>query len=154
MYTDEELAETIRYLNHPEPQERAIMLVALWNWLSKDPRLLSHLEALLEDRTPCAFGRPRRLTEIRWLAAQALAAEYRAQGLRRPISLAEDTVTPVPAQDLVARANLPKEVLLDLPRLCRIFVELREQGELPRVRRPPRRGAQGGAEEEDADEAA
>ncbi|GEM_PF-2125581 len=149
MYTDEELAETIRYLNHPEPQERAIMLVALWNWPSEDPRLLSHLEALLEDRTPCAFGRPRRLTEIRWLAAQALAAEYRAQGLRRSIPLAEDTVAPVPAQDLVARANLPEEALLDLSLLCRIFVELRDRGELPRMRRPARRGPQGRANEDD-----
>jgi hypothetical protein len=55
---------------------------------------LPYLEELLDDKTPCLLGLPFVYGEIRWLAAQALAAEREAQGMTEPVYL-ENIVRPI-----------------------------------------------------------
>lgn len=131
MYTDSELAETIATLQNPDPAERAAILKALWIWPAQDSRLLPHIRGLLIDTAPCIFGTPVQIGEIRWLAAHAIFAEYKAQRRRESICL-EDVVKPLKATELV---DIAKKVGIagDANRaaLLAAFVELQRLGQLP-----------------------
>lgn len=133
MYTDSELAETVAALRDPDPSERAAMLKALWVWPPQDDRLLPHIAGLLEDTAPCIFGSPLRIGEIRWLAAQVIFAEFKAQQRQESVRL-EGAVKPVQNDEL---AGLAQRAGIDcdstLPALLSVFVELQRLGQLPTI---------------------
>lgn len=130
MYTDAELVETVKSLQHADPKERAAMLKALWAWPARDKRLWPHLEALLQDTSPCMFGTPPRFAEIRWLAAQALAADYRASSLQRTIRLRQ-VVVPLTAEELLRAAHEAGLVVTDAQdSILAAFATLQRTGKL------------------------
>lgn len=131
MYTDAELAETVAALQDPSPSERAAMLKALWAWPSQDDRLLPHLTGLLKDTAPCVFGTPARFSEIRWLAAQVIFAEFKARQRKDFVRL-EKTVKPLNRDELIAlvtRTGIDCDT--SLPGLLAAFAELQQLGQLP-----------------------
>ena len=131
MYTDDELAETVAALQDPNPSERAAMLKALWAWPSQDDRLLPHIAGLLEDTAPCIFGTPLRISEIRWLAAQVIFAEFKARQRKESIRL-EGAVKPVKSEELMTLAKrFGVECGATLTALLATFVELQRLGKLP-----------------------
>lgn len=133
MYSESELTETIKALEDPSPLERAGMLKALWAWPAEDERLWPVLETLLDDGAPCFFGTPMRFAEIRWLAAQALAAEYRVRNLRRKVVL-QDAIQPLTFEELCELGE-GQEIALPESRddALVLFAKLSEQDLLPRT---------------------
>ena len=131
MYTDSELTETITTLQNPDPAERAAILKALWTWPAQDSRLLPHIRGLLTDTAPCIFGSPVQIGEIRWLAAQVIFAEFKAQRRKESVCL-EDVVKPLKATELVEIAK-KAGIACDTNRaaLLAAFVELQRLGQLP-----------------------
>jgi len=131
MYTDSELAETIANLQNSDPAERAATLKALWTWPAQDSRLLPHIRGLLNDTAACVFGSPPQFGEIRWLAAQVIFAEYKAQRRKERICL-EDVVKPLKATELVDIAK-KAGIACDANRaaLLAVFAELQRLGQLP-----------------------
>ncbi|MBI3957903.1 MAG: hypothetical protein HY328_03760 [Chloroflexi bacterium] len=131
MYTDSELAETVAALQDPDPSERAAMLKALWAWPSQDERLLPHIAGLLNDESPCIFGTPLRMAEVRWLAARVIFAEFKAQQRQESVRL-EGAIKPLKDDELAA---LAKRAGIDcdstLPALLSAFAELQRLGQLP-----------------------
>lgn len=131
MYTDSELAETVAALRDPNPSERAAMLKALWAWPPQDDRLIAHIKEMLTDTAPCVFGTPLRFGEIRWLAAQVIFAECKAQQCQESVRL-EGAVKPLQSDELVA---LAKKMGLDCdptpPALLAAFIELQRLERLP-----------------------
>jgi hypothetical protein len=131
MFTDEELAETIKWLESPNVADRAVTLKSLWVWPSGDERLLPYLERLLEDKTPCVVGIPVRYGEVCWLAAHALAAEYKALG-RHDVVRLSGVVKPIheePLGELAQEAHITYNK--DPGGLISAFAELRRQNKLP-----------------------
>ena len=94
MLTDQDFTELMEGLTGPDESARGITLRALWQLPTGDKRFLPYLEELLNDKTPCLLGLPFIYGEIRWLAAQALAAEREAQGIMEPVYL-ENIVKPI-----------------------------------------------------------
>lgn len=130
MYTDSELAETVSALQDPDPSERAAMLKALWAWPSQDDRLLPHIRGLLHDTTPFVFGSPMRFGEIRWLAAQVIFAEFKAQQRKESVRL-DGAVKPITGDELTAlAARAGIECDSTLPARLATFAELQRQGKL------------------------
>lgn len=108
------------------------MLKALWAWPAQDKRLWPYMEALLEDTSPCFFGSPPRFAEMRWLAAQALVADYRAQGVKRSVHLPQ-AVAPVSAEALLAAAHRENLVVADARKgLLIVFAHLQTTDQLER----------------------
>jgi len=131
MYTDSELAETITARQDPDPSERASMLKALWAWPAQDDRLLPHIRGLLTDTAPCVFGSPMRVGEIRWLAAQVIFAEFKAQQRKESVRLG-GAVVPVKSDELLGLAQRV-DIATDstLAALRSAFVQLQQLGQLP-----------------------
>ena len=131
MYTDSELAETITARQDPDPSERASMLKALWAWPAQDDRLLPHIRGLLTDTAPCVFGSPMRVGEIRWLAAQVIFAEFKAQQCKESVRL-DGAVVPVKSDELLGLARRVG-IATDstLAALLSAFVQLQQLGQLP-----------------------
>ncbi len=131
MYTDSELTETITTLQNPDPAERAAILKALWTWPAQDSRLLPHVRGLLTDTAPCIFGSPVQIGEIRWLAAQVIFAEFKAQRRKESVSL-DEVVAPLKGDELAALAK-KVGIVCDSNRasLLAAFVELQRLGQLP-----------------------
>ncbi len=94
MLTDQDFTEFMESLTGPDTSLRGITLRALWQLPTGDKRLLPYLEELLDDKTACLLGLPFIYGEIRWLAAQALAAEREAQGMTEPVYL-QNIVKPI-----------------------------------------------------------
>ncbi len=134
MYTDSELTETIANLQNPDPAERAATLKALWTWPAQDSRLLPHVRGLLTDTAPCIFGSPVQIGEIRWLAAQVIFAEFKAQRRKESVSL-EEVIKPLKATELMDLAN-KAGIACDSNRaaLLAAFAELQRLGQLPITR--------------------
>lgn len=131
MFTDDELAETIKWLESSNVADRAITLKSLWVWPSGDERLLPHVKRLLEDKTPCVVGIPVRYGEIRWLAAHALAAELKALGRQEPVRLA-DVVKPIDQEALVDLAQATNIAIgPDSNGPLNAFAELQARNKLP-----------------------
>ncbi len=131
MYTDSELAETIAALQDPNPSERAAMLKALWAWPAQDDRLLPHIRELLDDTTPCVFGTPMRVGEIRWLAAQVIFAEFKAQKRKESVRL-DRAVVPIKSDELIGLAQQAGIATDSTPTaLLNAFVKFQELGQLP-----------------------
>jgi hypothetical protein len=68
-----------------------------------DPRVLPYLEPLLTDTTPCCIALPPHYAELRWMAAQAMASELNACGIRDNRVL-EGLVLPLSERELIAAA--------------------------------------------------
>ncbi|CCH32287.1 hypothetical protein ABZ816_33990 [Actinosynnema sp. NPDC047251] len=93
--------------------------------------MLPALEDLLGDDPPDLLAIPFLFGEVRWAAAQALAAERRASAVAEPVVLAR---VPLPLtsdglSDLATDAGLPLRGGVE-GKLAS-FVELRERGLLP-----------------------
>lgn len=85
--TDDDLAFFAECLRSKDTKERIFALQRRRDVPSGDPRVLPLLEGALEDRTIAMIGRPPMFGELRVLAAQALAAERKAQGIEDPVGL-------------------------------------------------------------------
>lgn len=94
MLTDQDFRDFVEDITNGTLRLRAGSLRALWQMPSRDPRLLPYLEHLLYDKTPCILGFPLIFGEVRWLAAQALAAERTALGIREPVRV-QNVVHPI-----------------------------------------------------------
>ena len=92
--TDQEFTELVEDLTGDNFSLRVATLQVLWEEPSGDKRILPHLERFLHDKTPCLLGVPYIFGEIRWLAAQALAAEREVQGMTEPVYL-QNIVKPI-----------------------------------------------------------
>ena len=82
-----EFQELVEDLHSKELSMRVATLKTLQKYPSGDERVLQHIEALLDDKTLCVLMLPYRFGEIRWLAAQALAAERASLGNEEPVRL-------------------------------------------------------------------
>ena len=87
MLTDQEFSELIEDMASQDISFRAATLKVLWEYPSADRRVLPYLERLLHDKTPCVLGHPYVFGEIRWLAAQALAAERAVLGMNQLVEV-------------------------------------------------------------------
>ena len=88
MAKDPDLDQFIALLRSPEASTRSIALRTLLARSSGEPELLSHLEALLSDRTPALLGLPFMFGELRALAAEVLGRERALQGISAPVEIA------------------------------------------------------------------
>lgn len=86
------------------PRQRAISLSGIALDPSPDPRLLALCEPLLDDRTIALFGQPYTFGEIRWLAADAVAALRRTLGIPDPVVI-PDVFVPVSMGKAILMAN-------------------------------------------------
>ena len=80
MLNNDELQELVEDLHSEDLSMRVATLETLQKYPSSDERVLQYIEALLDDKTLCVLMLPYRFGEIRWLAAQALAAERASLG--------------------------------------------------------------------------
>lgn len=104
MLTDIDYAELSADLNGDDVSLRAVTLEAFWKLPSADKRILPDLERLLHDKTPCLLGLPYIFGEIRWLAANALAAEREALGIREAVRL-PNVVIPIDTMGIMRVAD-------------------------------------------------
>ena len=95
---------------------------------SGDPRVLPYLERLLEDGAPCLFSIPSEYGEVRYRAAEALAAERQVQGISEPVRV-RSVVVPLTANRLflISEAEGLPPALTWQAR----FERLRDLGKLP-----------------------
>ena len=84
--SDEQLQLMIRLLDG-DIQETCMILEICREKPIGDMRLLPYFEAYLEDRRPCILGAPTEYGEVRWLAAEALAAERQELGIGEYVML-------------------------------------------------------------------
>lgn len=123
----------LTWLSSTDVQERATALRSQANRPLADPRLLSRAEELLGDTTPCLLQIPYEFGEVRWRAAQAVAALRAALGKLQPVEL-RDAPDSISARKLAQLAHAHgatstrrgNEAMLDY------FAQLRERGLLPR----------------------
>jgi hypothetical protein len=116
------------YLSSDDPKRRAAALRARSRHPSGDPRVLPLLENLLHDRTPIIVQFPIAYGEIRWLAAEALAAERYQQNLTEHV-VAPGTVIPLSTTKLyrlAEAAGVPDDDGWEP-----LFIRMRDRGLLP-----------------------
>jgi hypothetical protein len=116
------------FLRSDDPRRRAGGLRAFSRHPSGDPGVLPILEDLLDDRTPSIVRFPIAYGEIRWMAAEALAAERFRQALTELI-IAPQTVIPLSATKLfrlAAAAGVPYGDSWES-----LFTRMRDRGLLP-----------------------
>ena len=133
MLTEQDFIEWVEDLKSDDPAWRAVTLRTLRDMPTGDARILPHVEQLLHDKTPCVLGLPYIFGEIRWLAANALAAEREAQGISTPVHL-QNVVRPIYSPTITAAEEA---VGLEYkPGIEGILVNLgilRDMGHLPRI---------------------
>jgi hypothetical protein len=131
MLNDDEFKELVEGLHSKDLSRRVATLKTLQKYPSQDERVLQHLEALLDDKTPCVVMVPYRFGEIRWLAAQALAAERASLGNKEPVRL-ENVLRPLDTEEFVAlreKAGVKSRGGVD--GVLEALATLREMGQLP-----------------------
>lgn len=74
MNIDDNLGFLVKYLTYGDVQERVSMLRVLKHDPLVDKQIYPHLEQLLLDTTPTIVSIPFSYSEVRWLAAHALAS--------------------------------------------------------------------------------
>jgi len=79
----------VQRLEAAEPRIRANTLRSLAEQPIADTRLLEAAERLLDDRTLCLLSLPYQFGEVRWCAADAVAAIRAVLGRRDPVELAD-----------------------------------------------------------------
>ena len=128
---NEEFRETIGELQSDDVSMRALILRTWQRSPTADNRVLSYVEALLADRTPCLVSIPYQYGELRWLAAHALAQERRALGITDPVCLL-GVVVPLSTEDLVAIARFANvKVRGGMDSVLAAFDDLNDRGLLP-----------------------
>jgi hypothetical protein len=132
---DDELGEFLTELSNDDAEQRVIALRVLARNPGGDPRLLPQLRELLADRTVTVLWIPFEYGEVRWMAAEALAAEYRAAGIDEPVVL-DDAPYPLDSGSINALANKAGVDLKGVPGAAHRFAALRDRGLLP-VRKVP-----------------
>jgi hypothetical protein len=88
---------------------RARMLASIALHPRADRELLTLCERLLDDNEVCLLSIPYRFGEVRWVAADAVAALRSALGIQEPVRLA-DTFTPCTTDEvakLAREASIP-----------------------------------------------
>ena len=100
MLTNDDFAEFVQDMIGEDVPLRAAGLQVLWESPAADERLLPYLEYLLHDESPCLLAIPYRFGVVRWLAAQALAAERAALGILEPVRL-QNVVKPLSTADVI-----------------------------------------------------
>lgn len=71
----------------PDPRSRVFMLQELADSPTGLIQVLPRLETLMSDTEVTVLGRPFVVGEVRWVAARALAAERRIQGVEEPVAV-------------------------------------------------------------------
>ncbi len=94
MVDESDLRWILGELASPDPESRYYILLVLLGAPTGDARVRVAIEQLIEDRTTCPAQPPAFCTEVRWYAANALAAEREHAGIVEPISL-EDVFPPL-----------------------------------------------------------
>jgi len=123
-----ELEEILSDLGSADVAQRVAMLSVLESDPTSDPTVRERIKALLEDNA-CAFVAPGYVTEVKWFAAKAFAAELKAAALYKPFEL-HDMVVPVQVATLMGLAeDVFGEKAADMT-LEQRFDSLREQGHL------------------------
>lgn len=133
MFSDQEFNEFVKDMQSENLSLRVAGLKVLRQRPSGDKRVLSHLERLLEDKTPCLLSIPFVYGELRWLAAQALAAERAKLGINQPVYL-WNVVKPLNSKGYATArraANIKGEGGLE--GVLKNLVILRDMGCLPMV---------------------
>ncbi len=97
-------------LGSNDARDRARMLQAIAQHPLADRELLAACEKLLEDRDVCLLTIPYSFGEVRWVAADAVAALRAALGIAEPVEL-RDTFSPCSTDDI---AQLAKEASLPM----------------------------------------
>ncbi|HEY9674064.1 MAG TPA: hypothetical protein V6D11_21680 [Waterburya sp.] len=131
MLNDGEFQELVEALHSKQLSIRVATLKTLQKHPSSDERVLQHIEALLNDKTPCVLMLPYRFGEIRWLAAQALAAERASLGNEEPVRL-QNVVRPLDTEEFVGlreKAGVKSRGGVD--GVLEALATLREMGQLP-----------------------
>ncbi|BAY28162.1 helicase-like protein (plasmid) [Calothrix sp. NIES-2100] len=131
MLNDNEFQELVEDLSSTDVSIRVAALEILCQEPLEDERVLPHLEALLNDTTPCVVMLPYRFGEIRWLAAKALVAERAALGHSEPVRL-HGVIQPFDTEEftsLALAAGVKSGSGVD--GVLKAFVILREMGRLP-----------------------
>lgn len=131
MLNDNEFQELVEDLSSTDVFIRVATLKTLCQEPSEDERVLPHIEALLNDTTPCIVMLPYRFGEIRWLAAKALVAERAALGHREPVRLLA-VVQPLNTEEfasLASAAGVKSRGGVD--GVLEALTTLREMGRLP-----------------------
>jgi hypothetical protein len=124
-----DLPRGYEYLLSDNVRERQAVLRALSHRPTGDPRVLPFIERMLEDTRPCIISLPIEYGEVRMRAAEALAAERKAQNINDPVRLIGVAVplTPTTLHRLCQEAGLPMVMESWQAR----FERLREMGMLP-----------------------
>lgn len=131
MLSDKELQELLEDLYSENLSMRVAVLKDLEQYPSGDTRVLSYLEALLDDKTPCVVSIPYLFGEIHWLAAHALAAERKVLGIKEPVSL-KGIVRPLDTEEFDALRKVAGiEDRGGVEGVLESFSTLREMGRLP-----------------------
>jgi len=129
----DEVSYFLKQLSSADAFHRATALRSQAERPLADPRLLARAEELLNDTTPCLLQIPYEFGEVRWRAAQTVAALRAVLGKRDPVELRDAPVS-ISARKLsqladqhgVTSTQRGNDAMLDY------FAQLRERGLLPR----------------------
>ena len=133
MLTEQDFIEWVEDLRSDDPAWRAVTLRTLWDMPTGDARILPYVEQLLYDKTPCVLGLPYIFGEIRWLAAKALAAERKTQGISTPVHV-QNVVQPIYSSIITAAEEAAGlEYKPGIEGILENFWILRDMGYLPRI---------------------
>lgn len=112
MSDDPDVHYQLSRLASEEPRVRARMLAGIAENPLPDQRVLAACERLLDDRTLTVLGLPYRFGEVRWLAADAVAAIRARLAIAEPVTV-EDVLPPCSTDDvtrMAAAAGLPTDM--------------------------------------------
>jgi hypothetical protein len=131
MLTNQEFMKFTQQLRSDDLSRQTATLKAFAQFPSRDARILPYLERLLYDKTPCILGFPLIFGEVRWLAAQALAAERAALGINERISL-QNVVRPIDTKGYTqARKAAQVDFRGGVEGILENLAILRDMGHLP-----------------------
>src|SRR4051812_8429421 len=97
--SDDDMGYRLAQLSSADPRARARMLQAIAAQPVGNKELLSVCEKLLDDREVCLLSIPYRFGEVRFVAAEAVAALRATLGIHEPVRVL-DTFTPCTTDDV------------------------------------------------------
>jgi hypothetical protein len=98
--TPSEFEDLVGDLRSSEVDTRRCALIDVRDHPTGDCRVIPYLQSLCEDTAICVVSLPFLFGEIRWLAAHALAAEYRVAKLDTQVTLR--VIKPINTDEFVA----------------------------------------------------
>jgi HEAT repeat protein len=125
----------LKRLASEDPRVRANTLNGIAANPTADRRLLAIAERLLDDRTICILSLPYKFGEVRWIAADAVAAVRAALSIDTPV-VVDDVFAPVSTEEaskLAADAGLPTP-MGGVEGVIQTLENLASMGRLPRRR--------------------